>query len=281
MSVSHNTDQKPQAVPAKLYKYQPFSEYPIDNLENGQVFFSRPTAFTDPFEFQVIFKEAVRDLTAPDAKRELFDSANRAAANFNESVGEFADFNPMRFANTLVGRYRQMQQEVLQNWGVACFTEVHDNPLMWSHYSDGHTGFCLEFSGDSPLFSKVWEVEYNPTVPVVDPLDSLDSEDALNRFRRTLIASKQDCWRYEKEWRCLSGRGDTPHTYDAEDLTGIYLGSRMSRDHEFVIESLLRNTPTKLFRMVGRIGSYELFAEPVKFDQPDSPPGRIEPIPRS
>jgi hypothetical protein len=247
--------------PAKLYKYQPFSKYSIANLAKGQVFFSKPTAFTDPFEFLVDFKERDHDLP-PDAKRELFDSMSLRAAKNNESVGEYANFNAMRCGNILVGRYRQVLQDVVQNWGVACFTEVHDNPLMWSHYADGHWGFCLEFSGDCHLLSDAWEVEYYSTVPCVDPLDSVGSEDAEEQFRRTLIASKQDCWRYEKEWRCMRKRGDRPRTYSAEDLTGIYFGSRMSRDHEIVIESLLRSTPTKLFRMCARPRSYELHATP-------------------
>lgn len=29
--------------------------------------------------------------------------------------------------------------------GVVCLSEHGDDILMWSHYSDGHQGFCLEF----------------------------------------------------------------------------------------------------------------------------------------
>ena len=29
--------------------------------------------------------------------------------------------------------------------GILCLSEKRDDILMWSHYADGHTGFCLEF----------------------------------------------------------------------------------------------------------------------------------------
>ena len=29
--------------------------------------------------------------------------------------------------------------------GVCCLSEKHDDVLMWSHYSNGHKGFCLKF----------------------------------------------------------------------------------------------------------------------------------------
>ena len=43
--------------------------------------------------------------------------------------------------------------------GVCCFSEKKDDILMWSHYADGHKGFCLEFI--TPKHNRDQEVIYN------------------------------------------------------------------------------------------------------------------------
>lgn len=42
----------------------------------------------------------------------------------------------------------------MQHQGIACFSAKVDDLLMWSHYADGHRGFCLEFEGSYPPLSK-------------------------------------------------------------------------------------------------------------------------------
>ena len=41
-------------------------------------------------------------------------------------------------------RNQELRAQISQR-GVACFTTELNNILMWSHYADGHKGFCLEF----------------------------------------------------------------------------------------------------------------------------------------
>ena len=51
--------------------------------------------------------------------------------------------------------------------GVTCFTEDCTNLLMWSHYAENHTGFCLEFDASNEFFSNVRKVDYIPSPTVV------------------------------------------------------------------------------------------------------------------
>ena len=45
--------------------------------------------------------------------------------------------------------FRQGMEKTMQDnsksWGILCFSKCWDNPLMWSHYTDGHEGLCLGF----------------------------------------------------------------------------------------------------------------------------------------
>ena len=55
-----------------------------------------------------------------------------------------------------------MANSYLDEMGVFCMSEVKDQILMWAHYSEGHTGFCLEFSASSttPFFGRAQKIKY-------------------------------------------------------------------------------------------------------------------------
>ena len=36
-------------------------------------------------------------------------------------------------------------KERFREFGVACFTPIWNNGLMWSHYADSHAGYCVEY----------------------------------------------------------------------------------------------------------------------------------------
>ena len=40
---------------------------------------------------------------------------------------------------------KQIQKIMDQNFAVGCLTTDYRNNLMWSHYADGHKGFCIEY----------------------------------------------------------------------------------------------------------------------------------------
>lgn len=247
--------------PAKLYKYQPFSEYAIENLALGRVFFSRPSDFNDPFEFRVRFERV--ELT-PDLRCDLAAKAKVDA----EKLGFVFDEAALESFVSGVVNVHETAHRDLQNLGVACFSELHDHPLMWAHYAAGHTGFCLEFSTDCALFSKAIQVEYLSSAPIVDHAAFALVEDPVRRLR-TLAASKLDAWAYEKEWRCFHAERTMLYGYEARDLTGVYFGLRMTEGHKIAIGSLLQKTPTKLFRMIECEESYGVRAEAVDFSQPN------------
>jgi len=82
---------------------------------------------------------------------------------------------------------------------VCCFSEIYDNILMWSHYSEKHKGFCLIFNleNDINYWEKLFPVEYHQEYPILDNIEEL-SDKALLR--------KSSAWSYEAEWRILNMR---------------------------------------------------------------------------
>jgi hypothetical protein len=133
---------------------------------------------------------------------------------------------------------------------------------MWSHYSNSHKGFALEFLPEHYFFDQrekqyqlAWHIkkirytEQRPKFVFFDKTISIEEnyENWINNF----IWVKSDHWSYEKEWRILATlkgcknvikqNGDViylfPIPYDA--IKSIYIGCRMSPEKKEQIFNLI------------------------------------------
>ena len=43
---------------------------------------------------------------------------------------------------SLINALAKMLQQSIR---IACFSEVHDSPIMWGHYADSGKGFCVKY----------------------------------------------------------------------------------------------------------------------------------------
>ena len=55
------------------------------------------------------------------------------------------DFDSKKFRDEI----ERLTKKFLKNSYVACFSETHNDYLMWSHYASKHYGICLEFSSEN------------------------------------------------------------------------------------------------------------------------------------
>lgn len=75
------------------------------------------------------------------SRAELFDIISASYREFfkDKSVFDRVDVEDLH------GAVDRISAQVLRNYAVACFSEVNDDFLMWSHYASGHSGVCLEY----------------------------------------------------------------------------------------------------------------------------------------
>lgn len=81
------------------------------------------------------------------------------------------------------------------NWGILCLSEDVKSILMWSHYSENHSGYVVGFDATHPFFALnqkpgTNQVKYCPTRPQSSQGNLYDE-----------LCTKLDVWSYEKEWR--------------------------------------------------------------------------------
>ena len=106
--------------------------------------------------------------------------------------------------------------------GIFCVLEKKDDMLMWSHYSNAHTGFCLEFDASREFFLRALDVRYQNERPSLRFVNE-SKEELVNK-----LLTKAEPWSHEREWRILDHEnGPGVYQYPRQSLTSIIMGCRI------------------------------------------------------
>ena len=175
----------------------------------------------------------------------------------------------------------QTWQNVLERMIVFCVSEVPDNLLMWSHYSENHSGVVFKLDCRKDLDSALCaakKVRYSETMPVrLDDDQTLrfvlggqlkNAKDVLD----DLSLTKSIDWSYEKEWRCIADkRSNRAERHEdvqffAHELSEVIFGCRTSESDIHQICLLLDQGPYTARKTRARKHEtrYELILEPLQ-----------------
>ena len=190
---------------AKLYKYVSYNEHSLSILINREIWCPKAKSFNDPFEFHF-------DLTQDSIDGIPIDQIS--LENAKEDMKELT---------------------------VICFSEINDDILMWSHYTQGHTGFCIEFERKEENDLGKWDyclpVLYNADNRVLSfTPQQLENSKAFAK----IATSKSPHWGYEKEWRLIV-RHDLANKVIPlpAPITGIIFGCKMEHNERKTIANIL------------------------------------------
>ena len=146
--------------------------------------------------------------------------------------------------NTFEDIQQQFEKEINNIFFIGCLATTPKNRLMWSHYSEDHSGFCIEydFSGwDSTSFNCfLLPIVYSLEMPQI-PWEYVTTKtpEARLAFVKELLFGllmKDDIWEYENEWRILIPQSNGAK-YRMPKISCIYLGKTISEENkEKVIE---------------------------------------------
>jgi hypothetical protein len=116
----------------------------------------------------------------------------------------------------------------LDGYRVYSMSMRHDNLNLWAKYAADHSGYCLEFANQGPLFMHAMEVTYG---------DSLQM-DVTNKEHRSgyWFFSKRPEWSNEEEVRLVTPPVNDPMVnFNPAWLTRIILGMNMSEAHRSLV----------------------------------------------
>jgi len=263
-----------------LYKYANWdNKYHKRLITHNEIYFASAKQFNDPFDSNIPFRIDLRsDEDNLNVIRQLIRTNNPL---WNDSQIEVEANNILKQENwgkeeNKAEAEKSRLQFMFEKNGIFSLSEVKDNILMWSHYSDSHRGFCIGFNVESlerflDDYSNhqgfpcvVYKIRYSRLFPILVPgTDLLDSKFIIDAF-----TIKADDWNYEKEWRyILTGTTSHKMLLGESIISEVILGCRMPEDNKEEIIKIVKgkNIKPKLFIAERSKDSFSLQFEELTF----------------
>ncbi|MGI2196616.1 DUF2971 domain-containing protein [Shewanella baltica] len=218
-------------------------EWKLSPLLNGEVYYSSPNDFNDPFELN--FKMESSDNTIFSLEKIFYMS--RELKGVPEQFKAIAQLIPKSAFNratfpTSSSLNRLLIEQVKKQLGVYCFSESATDSIMWAHYAANYQGIVLEMerSVRNVCGLDTFRVEYPDELPKLnldyilnDLMKLRDLPSGIEKMEMIeaghigkWIFTKAKSWGYEKEWRTLQSSSGL-HPMPGK-LKSIIFGSKVA-----------------------------------------------------
>jgi len=241
----------------KYYKYRSLnSSGTLSLLLRNEIFLASPDRLNDPFDCRIYVR--FEDCTENEILSMFSNQAKMMNPNIdNERADElarqqFRDNNHK--SDFFINHMRGLFYESLNSkFGMASFSTIRNNVLMWSHYADSHKGICIGLDTDQLA---LWmeqkhhegveirpvEVKYSTKMPYLNPCKHPDAEIIYKS-----ITSKSSNWRYEKEFRII-GYGIPNQAFELPQgcIVDVTMGALIPKSDEENLKSIVRGRKDKI-----------------------------------
>lgn len=267
----------------RVYKFSSFNEYSISALADNSVWFSNVKKMNDPFEGFVTYNEPLNE-DQKVSRAIKFEAERLNMSVSSEKALELAMQRYLEDKDLFIERVTHSIKTIINNResfldSCCVFSTSVDSPsypyphyanmLMWSHYGNGFSGFCLKFSAEKLYDSLKQEqsklawspVDYVATPVEINILDCL-CQDSIEYCRP--IWTKHNQWHYEEELRFISQR-EGLHRYSPEALDAIYIGEKMPKGQQSVLLAIAKTyfPQSKVFKVRIHPSGYHVIADEI------------------
>ena len=285
-----------------LFQYRSCTKYSVYNFWKNQQVLVNPAKFNDPFDsypacdnkkieysFDSLTEEKFRELVnivrqRPFEAEEIKELGGMHTVSILQKISEvpqeelekyfYPEFKKIKQngLNQTISLINALAKMLQQSIRIACFSEVHDSPIMWGHYADSGKGFCIKYSikpFHHVLFCKNKRIFINSScanqgllsiLPVIYQNERYDCTRIIEEQQKYFVADtlnldldfsnfdflrgfKLACfkfldWKYEKEWRLILDHATgLPDYYVASifNAEALYLGPQIALDDEIML----------------------------------------------
>ena len=241
-------------------------------FKNFEFHYKSPLDFNDPFDchFSIDFnldgftKERFIKFIQSKATEQELNSFNN---NWNEHE-ERCFLQVQNACNT-----SKYLEDFRNLWGVVCFNNNPLNLLMWSHYTDSHKGFSIEFKFPKSKTFMPLPITYTDTYPIIsadwDEAEFKDPPKSQAEIINKGLLTKSSDWSYEKEFRLISHRPGNI-IFDPDLFSSVIIGVGMSNPDKILLQQSLDEMNSKHELKVEAYQA-ELAAKTYKLSVPDHP----------
>lgn len=272
----------------RLYRFRSLDrqrpEHSSRIFTHSELYCASPSQLNDPWETSP--NVVMGDLNDPTTKQKFVNQGLRAMMHGKqeseaEQIRDWLEKYTQEDVDRFAEQFRESIHKAFRDrYRICSFSDNLTHPLLWSHYSASHKGFCLEFDASTPDFGNAMKVSYQHDYPTIDPMSSTD--DGKNEKEMELCClTKAHFWAYEREYRVMliapsetgSPVPEVPGIHTIDDhifrfrpdlLTSVIFGCQMSQaDKDLIMEWCGDRVPPIQFRrMVKSATSFELEVVP-------------------
>lgn len=249
-----------ETAPKYLYKYRCWDDkHPYDKkvLTDDEIYFASAESFNDPFDctipprYDLLTDEQILDIYNRRIKEDHPEYNRKKRRELARSCLRKGIYKDPKHLKWWFGRLQELKY---RDFGIFSVSEVKDNILMWSHYSNSHNGFCVGF--DLEKLEKFFEglfdskgqiidkckVEYIKDYPNLNPMEMNDEE-----YVKKQLVIKSNDWCYEKEYRFILLK-PIERRIHLEDgiISQVILGYKMPPESKHQIIEQLKKKHTKI-----------------------------------
>lgn len=250
MQVESRKSQKTLTIPKYLFRYLRDDENLLATLTTPYLWFSAPETLNDPFDLTNV-------LTATSSDEDLEWYFYKYAAKIIDATIE-KNFKELlankegkrKFLESIELAQSALHKIYIDSIGLCCFSFLADSPLMWSHYSGGHTGACMVIDTKNFVseFSLI-KVNYKKELPKWNMIETRKRYGASMeynlKFDQVVLGTKYLEWKYEKEYRLIS-RCQGLHNLYPSAIVGVIFGARMSEKRRLEIKEKIQSAHTHI-----------------------------------
>lgn len=139
----------------------------------------------------------------------------------------------------LLRQMSQLLNSELEGYRIYSLSKRADNPALWAKYAGNHTGYCLEFKNEGPLFACAKEVTYGDAT-------EMDLQNREHRSGYWFFRKRQE-WSNEEEVRLVLLRGKGSKVkIEPQWLTRLILGKNMTEAHRKTIREWAKERQPEL-----------------------------------
>lgn len=239
-------------------------------LLKSELKFTKPSSFNDPYDTYpcLIYLKFI-----PESLRETYVQTNYIELTIQQQKELLNNKNDGNIVDSELYPIFINYQNILNERGITCFSQIEDNLLMWSHYSNSHKGVCVGFDLNilcsylNNVCPKKLTLE---RIKYTEKFESIDYFRNPNKALINLMITKSIDWEYEKEIRILFShvdfKGDILAFYPfcKEAVNKVLLGSKMKDDEKLMIIEICKEKypKAKIFEMELDKNSFNLISRP-------------------
>ena len=326
-------------IPSKLYRYRKFDEngYNFNAFKEDEIWGSSISTFNDPCESVPWYDDKkilesllkgfdVNNIMLPWQMAQNGELKNSLSRMFREEDSQvierrFQEVDARTYLNSCIDDLknnffknyaefkRDMDKEFYLNIlnvqslrHVACFSEKNDSSLMWGHYADSHTGFCIEYNFaevlkwcekecKNILGCKSFMLNY-PIAPVIYSDTRFDATEYMQVILQDYASKKIGCsmkefyypdvltitksiltkssdWSYEKEWRLVS-EIELKNYISHKMITklkpkAVYIGAKATKENADKLYQLCQDKHIDCYKMIQSFSNDKFDLQPVDY----------------